>query len=362
MTPRAHRDRVSAARRSLSALAALAVGVAAGMACGGATGARETLPRAGGDDDDGTGFVARLSRGQHPRERGAGMPGGGQDGYGATAEGYGGGWYGGGVYGGGSYGVGGVVYPPYTPPPAPTVSGYQVTDVVESGKGGAIDGVVTWKGARAPASLPGVAGATRCAGALENGSLRVSASDGLRGAVVYLADVRAGKPAPLSLGGTLELGQCRFAPAVQLAAPIGTVMTVTNRDESPATVRLTRRGTGAAAGAAGADVEVVLSARGQGDVLLDRDGLLEASQPGGHPAASAWVVVPPHPYYVVTDEQGRFRIDDVPAGEYTLVVWHPPVVMGVDAAGVVQRSVPAESRTKLKVEERKIASARVELR
>jgi len=32
--------------------------------------------------------------------------------------------------------------------------------------------------------------------------------------------------------------------------------------------------------------------------------------------------VVPHPYYVVTDANGRFELSNVPAGEYTLVAWH----------------------------------------
>ena len=30
-----------------------------------------------------------------------------------------------------------------------------------------------------------------------------------------------------------------------------------------------------------------------------------------------------HPYYAVTDADGRFRFPSVPAGQYELVAWHP---------------------------------------
>lgn len=37
---------------------------------------------------------------------------------------------------------------------------------------------------------------------------------------------------------------------------------------------------------------------------------------------SAWLVVAEHPYYVVSDEEGRFKLTDVPAGDYTVKLWH----------------------------------------
>jgi hypothetical protein len=34
------------------------------------------------------------------------------------------------------------------------------------------------------------------------------------------------------------------------------------------------------------------------------------------------VVVASHPFYALTDAQGRFKLDNVPAGQYTVRVWH----------------------------------------
>lgn len=41
-----------------------------------------------------------------------------------------------------------------------------------------------------------------------------------------------------------------------------------------------------------------------------------------HSWMSAWIVVQEHPFYAVTDKQGRFALSDVPPGRYTIRYWH----------------------------------------
>tara|TARA_B100000579_G_scaffold436007_1_gene460785 strand:+ start:1343 stop:2068 length:726 start_codon:yes stop_codon:yes gene_type:complete len=40
-----------------------------------------------------------------------------------------------------------------------------------------------------------------------------------------------------------------------------------------------------------------------------------------HPWMKAWIMVADHPYYSITDENGKFKIENVPAGEYEVVFW-----------------------------------------
>ena len=42
----------------------------------------------------------------------------------------------------------------------------------------------------------------------------------------------------------------------------------------------------------------------------------------GHVWMNAEMLVVPHPYYVVTDQEGNFRLTNGPAGEYEIEAWH----------------------------------------
>ena len=55
-----------------------------------------------------------------------------------------------------------------------------------------------------------------------------------------------------------------------------------------------------------------------------------------HSEMSGFIVVSPTPYFAQTDSAGNFKIDNVPDGKYTVVLWHEgskPQTKSVDVSG-----------------------------
>jgi hypothetical protein len=64
-----------------------------------------------------------------------------------------------------------------------------------------------------------------------------------------------------------------------------------------------------------------------------------------HSWMRSWVVVTEHPFYALSDADGRFTFDALPAGRYTLRLWH-------ETLGTATRevTVPATGTTQVPVE------------
>ena len=46
-------------------------------------------------------------------------------------------------------------------------------------------------------------------------------------------------------------------------------------------------------------------------------------QCGFHAYMESWALVVDHPYYAITDKEGKFEIGDIPPGTYKATIWHP---------------------------------------
>lgn len=302
---------------------------------------RQRLPPAGDSYDEGTGQLAAASISL--RVDGVGDDDGAvrEDRFERRYEtydlglGYGGLGYGGLGYGGfGGAGYGGWGGIGYGPPP-PQGPPYQPSIVVQ---GAAIEGTVRWK---AGGGVPWPAGC---------GAARVArAGVPVGGAVVYLDGVRSGRAVPyasglIKTGGVLQVTDCAILPAAQVAGPLPSPLIVENADRSPARLHHERPG---------GVTTIELDAGGRGHLALERAG---ASQIRDGVRAPAWVIAQAHPYYVVTGDDGRFAIEEIPAGVWELVVWYPPLVTAIGTDGPVW-SPPTIERRKITVGKAAVVTA-----
>ncbi len=136
--------------------------------------------------------------------------------------------------------------------------------------------------------------------------------------VVWLADIRTGRPLPAARRFELVTSGCTFDPHVQAVAAGGT-LNVRNDDAVIYRSQVVDSRTG--------ETVTDLPFTDAGQVIpLDRQlaapALLEVKSTS-HPWMRAWVAAFDHPYFAVTAKGGGFTIDGVPPGAYTLKAWHP---------------------------------------
>ena len=183
--------------------------------------------------------------------------------------------------------------------------------------GGAITGTVS-ANATLAAGAPISTGrdSAVCGPAVEDSSV-VRQGNGLGGAVVWLDDIRRGRPLPLERRLELESIKCRLTPRVQ-AAVAGSTVNVLGHDDFRQHLRFLAGGEPEprAAVLLGQYEQVIPTERPLAEpglvVVRDKD----------HAWPTAYLAVFDHPYFAVTAPNGTFRIDGVPPGRYRLKVWH----------------------------------------
>ncbi len=194
-------------------------------------------------------------------------------------------------------------------------SGYQVVSLNSSGT---IVGTVKWSGplprlaaypiTKDPAICDPESHKTRD---LER--LIVGPQSGVANTVVFLKNISSGKamemPEPRRF---LDQRHCRYEPHI-LLVPQGELLKMKSSDATLHTIHMN--------GAATYNLpfpfpnQVISRA-------MQSTGLVDLKCNGGHVWMNAELMVVPHPYYVVTDESGRFELNNVPPGSYEIVAWH----------------------------------------
>lgn len=138
-------------------------------------------------------------------------------------------------------------------------------------------------------------------------------NDGLKNVVLFLEGVERGKAMPP--GQTINSFKCLFVPYASVLSKEGSVV-FHNNDPILHNVHAYNAEGATLFNVAlpGAGRAVKRSVKGKGMIHLQCDN---------HVHMNGWAMVLDHPYFSVSDDQGRFKIRDIPPGKYTLVAWHP---------------------------------------
>lgn len=143
--------------------------------------------------------------------------------------------------------------------------------------------------------------------------LVTDAAGGLSGAVVHLVDVVAGKPVANSDAVRLDNRKCAFVPHVT-SASVGQRLEMRNDDPFLHDAH-------AWLGSRTLFNLAIPQGRTVHQTLTD-PGLVHVNCNILHTWMHAYLFVGEHPYHTVTDASGRFALDQVPPGTYTIAVWH----------------------------------------
>ena len=163
-----------------------------------------------------------------------------------------------------------------------------------------------------PKPLPVFKNRSFCGPQVPNESLLVGRDNGLRNAVLTLHPLdQNASVSPMQL--FLDNKQCAFTPHAQVA-PVGSELLLKNSDPILHTVHARL----------GKDTlfNVGLPTWRRVTKRLERVGVIRIDCDVLHTWMSAAIVVTDTPFFAVTDGAGRFNIDDLPAGQYRMEVWH----------------------------------------
>ena len=229
--------------------------------------------------------------------------------------------------------------------PASSVRGYEVKEIAG---GGTVRGTVTLSGAVPDPKAYNLVifPDPEYCGRISNGNgwrlLRdflVNEQGQVRNVVVLLEGVTEGKPFSLSVP-RVEARDCRFLPFTTVVRS-GHGIEVVNMDPVMHDIQAYETST-----AMGTRVlfnsPLSFNRRHQrGDLHATHDHRPGESlvrqfqlskkrrtfvmQCGFHAYMQSWAIAVDNPYYVLTDENGRFFLEDVPPGTYDLRAWHPGI-------------------------------------
>lgn len=194
--------------------------------------------------------------------------------------------------------------------PAISMAAYEGGDVKD---GGSISGTVKFKGtAPAPKKLDVGKDKEVCGKTAKTDPSLIVDNGNLVNAVVTITDIKKGKKIELKKV-QLDQNGCEYHPHV-LAFPAGTTVEVINPDGILHNVH---------------SYSKVNTPFNQAQPKFKKTLEVKVEKPEAvevkcdvHGWMHGWLVATETPYFAVTDKSGSFKLDNVPAGSYTVEVWH----------------------------------------
>jgi len=162
-----------------------------------------------------------------------------------------------------------------------------------------------------------------CGKTKQSPRLLIGKDRGIADAIIYLEGISAGKQFAGPKDFLLTQQSCEYSPHT-LIVPVGTKLNIVNNDAILHNAHCYD---------CEKDLRTIFNIAQPVKGLksctksLDNPGLLSLSCDAGHPWMSAYVMVAKHPYYVISDRNGHFSLDNIPPGSYTLHLWHEGVAI-----------------------------------
>ena len=208
---------------------------------------------------------------------------------------------------------------------------YQEVSVSDGGK---IEGKVTFQGRIPTRKIIPTKDKDVCGGIRDEPKIHVSDDQGVRDAVVYLKEVKQGKPwGDLANKPQIDNKDCIFEPHVQVIRP-GAIDIHNSDPILHNTHGFYGRRTAFNLALPNKDQTITKKLKRPGTVRIECDA---------HGWMLGWVYVADSPYYTVTAEDGTFSINDIPPGDYTLVATH-------DFAGEFEQPVTVKAGDSTRVD------------
>jgi plastocyanin len=194
--------------------------------------------------------------------------------------------------------------------PASGLAAYEGGDVKD---GGTISGTVKFKGtAPAPKKLDVSKDKEVCGKSPKVDQSLIVNNGNLANAVVTITDIKKGKKIDAKKV-TLDQKECEYRPHV-LAFPAGSTVEILNPDGILHNVH---------------SYSKVNSPFNQAQPKFKKTLQVKIDKPEAievkcdvHGWMHGWLVATESPYVAMTDKSGSFKLTDVPAGSYTVEVWH----------------------------------------